>query len=445
MRILIVGAGEVGFHIAEILSVEGHHVALIDKDPELARQASEQLDAMVVVGNGASKRTLQDAQVARADILIAVTDIDEVNMIACMAAKHVGVPTTMARIRNPDYLEEAASVSREFTGIDYVIQPEAAVADEIARIAELPGALEAGTFAGEQVSMVEVSVDPQSRAAGKRLLDIGLPRNVLLSAILRPSGLSIPDGNTVLLPHDRAFVVGKRAGVLEVASLLSLQMRPPRSAMLLGCGQLGMRIAETLEGKGLRLVVFEKDRARAVDAAERLRHALVIHDEGLSEDILRAEGAADTDLFITATGDDRVNILASLQAKRLGVGRTIAIVERAEFSSVLESIGIDVAISPRRLTASIILRFIRGRDVLSVAVLERAAGEALEFIVSDGSAVAGRPLKDVGFPAQSIVGVFVRDGEVHVAHGASVLLPGDKAIVFAVPRALPELERLFAH
>jgi trk system potassium uptake protein TrkA len=445
MQVLIVGAGEVGFHIAEILSQEGHDVALIDKDPELARRASERLDALVIVGNGASKRTLREARVARADILIAVTDTDEVNMVACMAAKHVGVPLTMARIRNPDYLDEAASVSSEFTGIDIVIQPEAAVADEIARIAELPGALEAGTFAGEQVSMVEVSVDPGSPAVGRALIEIGLPRNVLLTAILRESGMAIPDGRTVLAPHDRVFVVGKREGVLRAASLLSLQMEPPRSAIILGCGQLGLGIARRLEERGLRLVIFEPDYERSVDAATILKKALVIHDEGLTEDVLLAEGVADTDLFITATGDDRINILASLQAKRLGAGRTIAVVERAEFSSVLEAVGVDVAISPRRLTASTILRFIRGSDVLSVAVLERAAGEALEFIVSAGSAIVDKPLKTVAFPPGSIVGVIVHDDEVHIAHGESVLRPGDRAVVFSVPAAVPEVERLFAH
>ncbi|MCZ7663935.1 MAG: Trk system potassium transporter TrkA [Thermoleophilia bacterium] len=445
MYIVIVGAGEVGFHIATVLIQEGHDVAVIDRDPERYRTASEELDALVLLGNGASKSTLREANIARANILIAVTDADEVNMVACMAAKHVGVPLTIARIRSVDYLDDVRSVSREFTGIDYVIQPEGAVAEEVAKLAEFPGAVDVGAFADEQVTMAEIQVDPQSEAVGKPLMALGLPRNVLLTAVLRGDSMSIPTGDTTLREADRVFLVGKRQGVLKAAAMLSLHMRPTRRAILLGCGEMGMRIARLLEERDIRLTIFEKDERRALEAASQLRKALVLHDEGIGESVLLQEGVEGVDLFIAATGDDRLNILASLQAKRLGAARTIAIVERAEFSAILQSVGVDAAISPRRITASTILGFIRSGDVLSVALLERSAGEVLEVVVAEGSAVAGKRLRDIRFPADAIVGVLVQADGVHVAHGSSVPQPGDRAIVFALPEVVPEVEKLFAH
>lgn len=444
MYVVVVGAGEVGFHIAHMLTQEGHEVALIDRDPENLRRASEALDVLTILGNGASKKVLQQARVAKADILIAATDSDEVNMVACMAAKHVGVPLTIARVRNPDYLDNDSSVSTEFTGIDYVIQPEAALAEEVAKIAELPGALDVESFADGQVHMIEVQVDEHSKAVGKPLLKIGMPRNVLLTAVLRESEMTIPNGQTILRARDRVFLTGKRKGVLEAAAMLSKEMRPSRSAMLLGCGALGLQIATALEARGFRLTVFEKDYDRAVKAAEVLKRSLVLHDEGLDEAVLLREGVADVGLFIAATGDERLNMLSSLLAKRLGAGRTISVVDRAAFSAILETVGVDVALSPRRMTASRILRFVRSGTVLSASILDKSAGEVLEFMVRPESGIVDRRLQDSHFPDGAIVGALVQKDGVHIANGMSIPRAGDTAIVFALPAAVTEVERLFS-
>jgi trk system potassium uptake protein TrkA len=199
-----------------------------------------------------------------------------------------------------------------------------------------------------------------------------------------------------------------------------------------------------IERRRVRLTVFEPDYQQATAAAEVLHKSLVVNDEGLSEEILRQEGVEETDLFIAATGDDRINILASLQAKRLGVRQTVSVVERAQFSAILQSAGVDIAISPRRITASSILRFIRSGDVLSVALVEKSAAEVLELKVPPGSPLAGRPLRDTEFPRDAIIGALVRDDGAHIAHGGSVPQPGDRAIVFALPEAVPVVERLFS-
>jgi trk system potassium uptake protein TrkA len=212
---------------------------------------------------------------------------------------------------------------------------------------------------------------------------------------------------------------------------------------VLGCGEVGLRVAQLLEARDLRLKVFEKDYERSVNAASVLKKALVLHDEGVGENILLAEGVRDVDLFIAATGDDRLNILAALQAKRLGADRTIAVLERGEFSDILESAGVDVAISPRRLTSSAVLRLVRAGRVMNAALLDKSAGEVLEFVVADGSPVAGVPLRDTRFPAGAILGVLKRGDEIHVVRGDTAPAPGDIAIVFAARDAVPAVVKLF--
>jgi len=443
MHVVVIGAGEVGLHIAGFLSREGQNVVLIERDPGRLAKAAEEIDALTLAGNGASKQVLSEANVNEADMVIAVTDSDEVNIVACMAAKRVGVPLTVARIRNSDYLDSTDAVSSEFTGIDYVIQPEAAVAEEIGRLVDTPGALEVESFAGGLAKVVEIEVAEASRCAGKAIIDMALPREVLITGVMRGDTVTIPRGATVLKAGDRVFLAGQPGAVTEAAGALSLKTRAPKTGILLGCGDLGLPVAQALEARGVRLTVFEKDYERSVAAASVLDKALVLHDEGLAEEVLLAEGVQDADLFIAATGDDPLNILAALQAKRLGAERTIAIVERAEFSEVLEATGVDIAISPRRLTASAVLRLVRAGSVMNAALLDKSVAEVVEFLVGESSPIVGVPLRDSHFPPGSILGVLKRGDHVHVARGDTVPAAGDVAIVFAATDAVPAVEKLF--
>ncbi|MFH0915861.1 MAG: Trk system potassium transporter TrkA [bacterium] len=444
MYAVIVGAGEVGFHIATILSQEGHEVAVVDRGREAYERAAQELDVLAVHGNGASRRVLEQVSMGRADLLVAVTDSDEVNMIACMAAKRVGVAQTIARVRNPDYIEDVRTLSTGFTGVDHVIQPEAAVADEVAKLAAIPGALDVETFAGGQVWVIEIQVDPTNEVIGIPLRLLTLSEGVIVTAIQRDGHVSIPRGDSVLEARDRVFLTGTPEAAVVAASRLSGQKDAAKKAMLLGCGEIGMGIAIALEQQRMHLTVFEKDAQRAAEAAAVLRHSLVLRDEGIDETILAAEGVGSSDLFVAATGDDRLNILAALMAKQMGAKRTVSIVERPEFSRVVESVGVDVAISPRRMTASAILRFVRSGRVISAAVLDKAAGEVLEFVVGRSSPVCGRKLADVHFPPGAIVGAVVSGTRVHIPDGRSQLEDGDVAVVFTVPESVRKVEKLFA-
>jgi len=444
MYAVVVGAGEVGFHIATILSEEGHEVAVIDRDAETCIRAGEELDVLALHGNGASRVMLERASMGRADLLVAVTDSDEVNMIACMAAKQVGVPLTVARVRNQEYVDDAGDLSAGFVGVDHVIQPESAVADEVIKLAMVPGALDVEMFAHNQVSVVEVEVDPAGSGIGIPLRALGLPEGVLVTAILRGGEVTVPRGGDVLRAHDRVFLTGRSDATIDAAARLTGQHGIPKKVILMGCGEIGMRIASGLEDRHIRLTVFEKDRERAALAAATLRRSMVIADEGIEEAVLVREGVDVSDLFIAATGDDRLNILTALVAKQLGAKRTIAVVERSEFSRVVESVGVDVAISPRRMTASAILRFVRAGSIVNAAVLDKSAGEVLEFVVTASCPVCGRSLIDIEFPQGAIVGALVRGDRVSIPDGRSELTEGDIAVVFTLPKAVRGVEKLFA-
>jgi trk system potassium uptake protein TrkA len=328
--------------------------------------------------------------------------------------------------------------------VDHVIQPESAVADEIIKLAAVPGALDVETFAHGQVSVVEVEVDPASPALGIPLRTLGLPEGVLVTAILRGGDTSVPRGDSCLKARDRVFLTGKADATVAAAGRLTGQHGLPKKVILMGCGEIGMRIALGLEEKHIRLTVFEKSAERAALAAATLHRSLVIEDEGIDEAVLVREGVDAADLFIAATGDDRLNILTALVAKQLGAKRTIAVVERSEFSRVVESIGVDVAISPRRMTASAVLRFIRAGSVVNAAVLDKSAGEVLEFEVKAGCPVCGQTLAQLDFPAGAIVGALVRSEKVLIPDGRAELAEGDVAVVFTLPKAVRGVEKLFA-
>ncbi len=444
MYAVIVGAGEVGFHIATILSREGHEVAIIDRDHEAYQRATEEIDGLAVHGNGASRHILEQASMGRADLLVAVTDSDEVNMIACMAAKAVGVARTVARVRNQEYYEESGALSAGFIGVDHVIQPELAVAAEVVGIAAIPGALDVETFAGGHVSVIEVQIGPECTCLDTPLRDLGLAGEVLVAAILRGGQTTIPRGDSTLQAGDRVFLSGKADATIAAAGRLTGQQGVPKKVILMGCGEIGMNIARGLEAKRIQLTVFEKDPEQAARAADILRRSLVIADEGIDEAVLIQEGVQASDLFIAATGDDRLNILTALVAKQLGAKRTIAIVERTEFSRVVESVGVDVALSPRRMIASAILRFVRAGSVVNAAVLDKSAGEALEFAVKSSCPVCGHRLSEIDFPQGAIVGALVRADEVSIPGGRTELADGDIAVVFALPHAIRGVEKLFA-
>jgi trk system potassium uptake protein TrkA len=426
-----------------MLSHEGHDVVLIETDELLVEKAAEELDVLVITGNGANPKLLNEAGIKRSDLLIAASSSDEVNIIACLAAKSQGVAQTVARIHNPDYYEPGEPFAREMLGIDFIIHTEQMAAGEIKEALLVPGAINIDTFAEDSIEVAEVILDNGSVAVGRALKDVELPDNSLIVGVVRGGDALVPRGGTVLERRDHVLLISARRQISEAVGLLATDTAPVRDVTIYGGGRIGLRLALSLEKAGMAVRVIERDEARARYVASRLRRGFVLHDEGISRDFLLQEGVDRTDAFVAVTGDDRANLLAAMYARQLGARMTIAGISRGEFAPLADALGVDLTISPRMLAAEAILRFVRKGEVIDVALLASGA-EMIELRVPEACSVVGRPLSEVGFPEGAIVGAVLRDGDVVIPTGRDILMAGDDAVVFTVEDAVEEVENLFA-
>jgi trk system potassium uptake protein TrkA len=443
MRTVIIGAGEVGLNTARLLSHEGHSVVLVEKDERLVEKATEELDALVIAGNGANPKLLRDAGINRTDLLIAASSSDEVNIIACLAAKAQGVSRTVARIHNADYYEVGDPFAEEMLGIDYIIHTEQMAAHEIKEALLVPGAINIDSFAEDAIEVAEVILAEGSGAVGRALKDVELPDNSLIVGVVRGEEALVPKGETVLHERDHVLLISGRRQISDAVAVLATNTAPVKEVTIYGGGRIGLRLALAVEKAGISVRVIERDEGRARFVASQLRRGFVLHDEGISRDFMLQEGVDRTDAFVAVTGDDRANLLAAMYARQLGARMTIAGISRGEFAPLADALGVDVTISPRTLAAEAILRFVRKGEVIDVALLASGA-EMIELRVPEHCRVAGRPLSEVGFPDGAIVGALLRDGDVVIPTGREILRAGDDAVVFTVEDAVEGVEDLFA-
>jgi trk system potassium uptake protein len=443
LRTVIIGAGEVGLNTARLLSHEGHSVVLVEKDERLVEKATEELDALVIAGNGANPKLLREAGIDKTDLLIAASSSDEVNIIACLAAKAQGVSRTVARIHNADYYEAGDPFAEEMLGIDYIIHTEQMAAHEIKEALLVPGAINVDSFAEDTIEVAEVILADGSEAVGRALKEVKLPDNSLIVGVVRGGEALVPRGDTVLRERDHALLISGQRQISDAVGALATNTAPVKEVTIYGGGRIGLRLALALEKAGMSVRVIERDESRARYVASQLRRGFVLHDEGISRDFLLQEGVDRTDAFVAVTGDDRANLLAAMYARQLGARMTIAGISRGEFAPLADALGVDVTISPRTLAAEAILRFVRKGEVIDVALLASGA-EMIEMRVPERCRVAGRPLSEVGFPDGAIVGALLRDGDVVIPTGKEILRAGDDAVVFTVEDAVEEVENLFA-
>lgn len=437
------GAGEVGFNAARMLSGEGHRVVVVDRDEAVVERASERLDALVMAGNGASPRVLREAGVEKSELLVAVTTSDEANIIACLAAKSLGVGRTVARINDPDYYDPREGFASRTLGIDLVVQTEQMAADEISAALLAPGAVNVDAFAGKSIEVAEVVLKNGSPGVDRAIREVRLPERSLVVGVVRDGRAVVPGGDTMLRERDHVFVIGDRRGSHEAVAAFATDTDPVREVMILGGGGVGLLLALALERAGVGVKVIERDARRAAEVAARLKRALVLQDEGVSRDFLLQERVDRADAFVAVTEDDRTNLLAALNAQRLGARQTVVGISRSEFDPLSEALGVDVSISPRLLAAGAILRFVRKGQVAAVTLLESGA-QIIELRVPTGCRIAGRPLAVVGFPKDAVVGAVRRGREVFIPRGHDSLEAGDDAVVFAAGSAVDEIENLFA-
>jgi len=446
MKVLIVGAGEVGFHLAQRLSEEDQDVVLIEADAERAHFTGQQLDVLTVVGNGASLSVLEGAGVRGAGMLLAVTSKDEVNLVASLAAKRFGVRHTIARISNPEYYEQGSVLSREQMGIDLMINPERECAWETYRILQSAAATDVAQFAGGRVQLIGLTVRPGAPVAGKTLNQLGTElagHHYLTAAIVRDGETIIPKGHNDIRAGDQVYLLSPTPEVQGIPPLAGYERFRLQRVMIAGGSAEGEFLAHVLQEHGVETTILDRDRRRCVELAERLPRALVLHADATDLELLEMEGVAGIDAFVASTGHDEVNLLSSLLAKSLGAKKVVSLIHKFDYLRLVPRVGVDASVSPRMSAVNAILRYVRRGHVMAVASLTGIDAEAIEFRVDQGTRIVGQALRDIAFPEGCIVATIVRGREIIMPRGDDLILDGDEVIVFVLPEAVAQVQELF--
>ncbi len=445
MYIIIIGAGNVGYNLAKLLSYEKHDLVIVEKDATRHTRAAESLDAQVIQGSGSSYRTLEKAGIHKADMLVAVTNQDEVNLLSCLMAKGYNVPRTIARVQSREFIHEQSPLNAKKLGIDLLIHPESEAATGAIHLLEQSAASHLIEFAGGRIIVLGVQVDRESDILRIPLSELTQQHPELrfrTVAIQRNETTKIPGGNDMFLPNDRAFVAVDKDNIAGLINLFGKENRSIDNVMILGGGQTGYLIAKQLERK-CNVKIIESGSEQSEHLAEQLKKALVIKGDGLDYNLLALEGIIDMDAFIAVTGDDETNLVASLMAKHLRVPKIISLINKTEYAPIIPTIGIDAFISKQMLTVNGILRFIRRGQIAGVASLPGTPVEAIEFIARAGSKILKKPLSKTRFPKNVILGAVLREDDVFIPIGDTVIQAGDKVVTFAFPSAIHELEKMF--
>ena len=445
MQILSAGAGEVGFHAALRLSREGHNVTVVDLDPKAIRKVNEQMDVQTLVGAASSPRVLREAAVAQADLLVAVTDSDEVNLQTCRLAKLLAPNTTrVARIRSEDYLEFFEEVGSRSLDVDTVINPERELAAQVLQFIAVPAASSVSDFAQSRVKLVGLKAPATSPLAGKRLSELhpqgGPP--FLVAAIERAGQVIIPRGEDMLLADDLAYVVARESAIEQVVALFGLHSAPVKNLVVVGGGAIGRLVADQARRLDIKVRIIEKDEERCEGLVDRLEDVMVLHGDGTDLSLLEEENVGACDVFAALTEDEEDNVLIALLGKKLGAKRTIARVAHMGYVPLVSSLGLDLVVSPRFAAVGAILRHLRRGKVINVSSLKDDGAEVIEVEAQATSALVGRPLAKVKLPAGALVAAVIKEDQVHIPTGETVVAPGDQLVIFLMRNVLAKVEKL---
>ncbi len=445
---MVIGAGRVGIQLSRYLSQENHDVILIESDTDIARKAMETLDAMVIEGNGASPETLVDAGIKQCDMLIAVSAIDEVNILACMIASKAGVERKVARLRNTEFSRPGSLFKPEELGIDLIIHPEEETARELVLLVRRSAATDIIEFEQGRVQLLGVRIDQDAPIINKSLEEIDQENPDILFrviAIFRGNKTIIPSGRDIVNRGDQLFFITKTELVPRLLQILGKNEEKMEKIMILGGSKVGRLVAKELErDKQLNVKLIESSLNKSTKIAEKLQRTLLIVGDGTDLDLLATEGIMDMDSYIAVTDDEETNILSCLMAKHLGVARCLALVNRSDYLPIMPSIGVDAAVDKQTITANAILRFIRRGNIVSLATLRGIDAEILQIEISPDSRVVNKELKTLKLSRNATIGVITRDTKVIVPIGNTKLTAGDKLIVFTKPDAMAKVEKIFA-
>jgi len=448
MRAVIVGAGEVGYNIADILSKEGNDIVIIDTNDERLKDIAENLDVQTITGSGSSPQVLKEAKLSQAEMVVAVTDSDETNIVACLLASAQSTsPFKVARIRNPDLNRESALFDKAHLNIDLCINPEREAVKDVINLMEYSGASEVIDFAEGNVKLVSFYVDAECGAIGKNLQQImeGYPagEDILVASVTRGNEPIIPSGRTVIKEKDHLFVFAKSEHVRSMLAFFGKKEELAERVFIVGGGNTALMLAEALEKKWVDTIkIIEKRQDRCDLLASRLDRSICLHGDGTDQELLKEENIKDADYFIAVTDDEEENILSALLAKQLGAKKVISLVNKSGYTHLIPLLGIDGVMNPRRASVGKILHFIRKGKVISATPLGDEKAEAVEFIALETSDITNRPLKDIDFPKGTIIGAITRAGEVIIPGGDSVILPGDHVILVTLRSSIQKIEKI---
>lgn len=450
MKIIILGAGQVGGSLAEHLSSEANDITIVDSDSACLAELQDRLDVGVVCGSGSYPDILESAGAKDAEMLIAVTSSDEVNMVACQVAHTLfRTPTKIARVRAPEYFNREGLFQSNSVPIDVIISPEQVVTNYICRLIEFPGALQVLDFADGRVQLVAVKAYHGGPLVGQELryLRQHMPNvDTRVAAIFRRDRPILPEGSTVIEVDDEVFFIAARNHIRAVMSELRRLEHPYKRIIIAGGGHIGARLAATLEHR-YQVKLLERDSVRAAVVAEHLNRSVVLRGDATNQELLLQEGIEDTDVFLAVTNNDQANIMSSMLAKRLGARKVMTLINKPAFVDLVQGGDIDIAISPQQATIGSLLTHVRRADIVNLHSLRRGAAEAIEAIAHGderSSKVVGRAIGDVDLPEGASIGAIVRGEEVIIAHDDVVILPEDHLIIFLMDkRRIRDVEKLF--
>ena len=445
MRIIIAGAGEVGFHLAKLLAYEKQDIVLIDTDKDKLTKVANSMDVAVIIGNSTYFSVLEEAQVSKASLVLAVTSSEETNLATAIISKQLGAKRTVARISNIEFLLKKEKNALKQMGIDELISPESLAAREIKSLLKETAVTDTFDFDHGLLSLVGINVDEGSALHNKsiqELAHLNPDRNFITVAILRNNETIIPRRDTVFHLNDHAYFISQPDGIENVLSFTSKERRNIKNVMVLGGSKIGFHTARKLSIK-YHVKIIEVDKEKCFELADKLPGTLVINADGSDVELLKSEGIAEMDAFIAVTGNSESNIISCLLAKNQGVPKTIALVENIDYIHLSQNVGVDTMINKKLIAANFIFRYIRQGEVLDLTSIHGVDAEILEYEVTESSKIAEQELKDVDFPKSAIVGGVIRKGQGHTTTGGFQFKPKDRVVVLSMPDCIAKVERLF--
>jgi trk system potassium uptake protein len=444
MKVMIVGAGKLGYKIAEAMILEDIDVTLVDDNSKVIQRVNQQLDVLTVVDSGINVKMLKEFNIDTFDLLIATTENDSTNAVICAFAKKLGCARTIARIRNPEYTAQLDFIKTEM-GIDHIVNPDYETAHSIAKYLMRNVVYYSGEFGSGKAKMIDYNIGHNADFINKKIKDIEGLKDLLITAISRAGEMIIPNGSFEMKEGDVAHVLGKEEDIIKFSKTFKLigKERQIQKVMILGGGNLAYYLAKELIKSKVEVTIIEQDRVRANKLAELLENVLIISGDGTDVGLLEEENIAEMDAFIGATGYDEQNLLMALLAKQYGICKCIAKVSRPNYTKIIDKLNIDVAINPVNTTAGNILKIIRGGKVLSVSLLLGGKGEVTEIIATPDMSYIDKPISELHLPERIIIGAIIKKGEVVIPKGNTVINAYDRIVVFSLTEDFETLKSFF--